>query len=375
MNVDVVDLSKKFGTVTAVDGISLEIRDGEFVAFLGPSGCGKTTTLLMLAGIYHPTTGTILFNGRRVNELQPKDRDIGMVFQSYALYPHMSVFQNMVFSLILKRRPKQELRNEADRVARMLGIVELLDRTPGQLSGGQQQRVALARALIKRPRLLLFDEPLSNLDARLRVSMRGEIKKLQGELGITSIYVTHDQIEAMTMADRIAVIKDGRLQAFLPPDQLHDRPQTLFIAQFIGNPPMNIFTVELKSANGVLSANLASGTSLPIPEARRPRSGAGTVKMGIRPQDIHATTEGTISAGISMVEPMGRDDLIFCNVGGTDIQFLEDPGMKLRRGDTVRLSFDMEKSQFFDPETERSLLWQPAVPPADSGRGRPRSSP
>ncbi len=357
MKVDLVDLRKKFGTVTAVDGISLEIRDGEFVAFLGPSGCGKTTTLLMIAGIYRPNTGDILFDGKRINELQPKDRDIGMVFQSYALYPHMSVFQNMVFSLILKRRPKQELRSEADRVARMLGIGELLERKPGQLSGGQQQRVALARALIKRPKLLLFDEPLSNLDARLRISMRGEIKKLQSDLGITSIYVTHDQIEAMTMADRIAVIKDGQLQAFLPPDQLHDRPRTLFIAQFIGNPPMNIFTVELKSTDGALSANLGPGIALPISEARRPKTGAGTVKMGIRPQDIHATAEGSIGAEISMVEPMGRDDLIFCNVGGMDMQFLENPAMKLKRGNLVKLSFDMEKSQFFDPGTERSLLW------------------
>jgi len=358
MKVELANLSKKFGNVTAVDDVNLDIRDGEFVAFLGPSGCGKTTTLLMIAGIYRPSAGDIFFDGARVNELQPKDRDIGMVFQSYALYPHMSVFQNMVFSLILKKRPKQELQREAQRVAKMLGIVELLERRPGQLSGGQQQRVALARALIKQPRLLLFDEPLSNLDARLRVSMRGEIKKLQGDLGITSIYVTHDQIEAMTMADRIAVIKDGRLQAYLQPEELHDRPRTLFIAQFIGNPPMNIFTVELKSAEGGLWTELGGGVALAIPAERRPRDGKKTVKMGIRPQDIHASASGDIGAEVSLVEPMGRDDLVFCKVGGMDIQFLEDPALKLKRGASVRLSFDMGKSQFFDPQTERSLLWE-----------------
>ncbi|MBA7707993.1 Oligosaccharides import ATP-binding protein MsmX [subsurface metagenome] len=237
MKIELIDLTKKFGSVTAKSTINLDIKHGEFVAFLGPSGCGKTTTLLMVAGIYKPTEGDIIFDGERVNSFPPKDRDIGMVFQSYALYPHMTVFQNLTYPLKLKKSPKEKMKEEAERVAGMLGIEELLKREPGQLPGGQQQRVALGRALIKKPGLLLFDEPLSNLDARLRISMRGEIKKLQKDLGITSIYVTHDHIEALTMADRIVVIKEGVLQAYTDPDDLHDRPHDEleeYTAQFEG---------------------------------------------------------------------------------------------------------------------------------------------
>lgn len=198
--------------------------------------------MLMIAGIYKPTDGKIIFDDKTVNQWAPKDRDVGMVFQSYALYPHMTVYQNLVYPLLLKKRPKEEMHREAQRVADLMGIGHLLERKPGQLSGGQQQRVALGRALIKKPKVLLFDEPLSNLDARLRITMRSMIKKLQKDLGITSIYVTHDQVEAMTMADRIAVMKDGVLQAFTEPEDLHDRPRTLFVAQFVGNPPMNLLT-------------------------------------------------------------------------------------------------------------------------------------
>ncbi|RKX75626.1 MAG: ABC transporter ATP-binding protein [Spirochaetes bacterium] len=358
MKVDIVNLTKKFGGIIAVDSINLDIKDGEFVAFLGPSGCGKTTTLLMIAGIYKPTDGDILFDGKRVNNFPPKDRDIGMVFQSYALYPHMSVFQNLTYPLLIKKRPREEMKKEAQRVADMMGIGHLLKRRPGQLSGGQQQRVALGRALIKKPRLLLFDEPLSNLDARLRISMRGEIKKLQKDLGITSIYVTHDQIEALTMADRIAVIKDGVLQAYTDPEDLHDRPKTLFIAEFIGNPPMNLFDVEIKSEAGRVYANLGNGARLAIPESRKLKKLVeGKVKMGIRPQDIHAGSEDGISTEIALVEPMGRDDLIVSKVGNAEVHFLVDPIMKLRMGDRIKLRFDMEKSQFFDIKTELSLLW------------------
>ncbi len=358
MKIDIANLTKKFGGVIAVDRINLDIKDGEFVAFLGPSGCGKTTTLLMVAGIYKPTDGDILFDGKRVNNLPPKDRDIGMVFQSYALYPHMSVFQNLAYPLLIKKRPKEEMKREAQRVADMMGIGHLLKRRPGQLSGGQQQRVALGRALIKKPNLLLFDEPLSNLDARLRISMRGEIKKLQKDMGITSIYVTHDQIEALTMADRIAVIKDGELQAYTDPENLHDRPRTLFIAEFIGNPPMNLFDVEIQSENGGLFANLGDGARVAIPDSRKPKKSAGgSVRMGIRPQDIHVGSKEGINTDISLVEPMGRDDLIVCKAGNAVIHFLVDPIMKLRMGDRIKLKFDMEKSQFFDIKTELSLLW------------------
>ncbi len=357
MRVDLVNLTKKFMGVTAVNKINIDIKDGEFVALLGPSGCGKTTTLLMIAGIYKPTEGEILFDGRLVNHVPPKDRDIGMVFQSYALYPHMTVYQNLVFSLMLKKRPKKELIAEAKRVADIMGIGHLLNRKPAQLSGGQQQRVALGRALIKKPKLLLFDEPLSNLDARLRISMRSEIKKLQNDLGITSIYVTHDQIEAMTMADRIAVIKDGILQAYTEPEELHDRPKTLFIAEFIGNPPMNLFDTTIETSGGKMFAHLGQNVKIEIPKERQPKTIPTSLKMGIRPQDIHFDNSSELKTEILLVEPMGRDDLIVCKLGDTEIHFLTDPANKLKRNDRIGIKFDTEKLQFFDNETGKSLLW------------------
>jgi len=357
MVVNLENITKKFGSVTAVDNMNLDIKHGEFVAFLGPSGCGKTTTLLMIAGIYKPTDGNIFFDKERVNDLTPKARDIGMVFQSYALYPHMTVYRNIVFSLMLKRTPKDEMKREAQRVADMLGIGKLLHRKPVQLSGGQQQRVALGRALIKKPKLLLFDEPLSNLDARLRISMRAEIRKLQKDLGITSIYVTHDQIEAMTMADRIAVIKDGVLQAYTNPDNLHDRPKTLFVAEFIGNPPMNLFEIGIQSEGGKLFANIGNGRKLAIPDSIKPKTAKGQVIMGIRPQDIHLDHKEGVSTEISMIEPMGRDDLVVCKVGKVDIHFLMDPVLRLKMGDKTKIKFDMQKVHLFDNENELSLLW------------------
>jgi len=358
MKIELKNLSKKFGAVSAINRINLDIKDGEFVALLGPSGCGKTTTLLLVAGIYKPTEGDIFFDETRVNSFPPKDRDIGMVFQSYALYPHMTVFQNLTYPLRLKKRPKKEMKREAQYVGEMLGIEELLERKPGQLSGGQQQRVALGRALIKKPNLLLFDEPLSNLDARLRISMRGEIKKLQKDLGITSIYVTHDQIEALTMADRIAVINGGVLQAYTDPEDLHDRPKTLFVAEFIGNPPMNLFDVEIQSEGGNLVVNLGDGVKIAIPDSRKPeKTVKGRVRMGIRPQDIHLDSKEGFKTRVFLVEPMGRDDLVVCKAGSVDIHFLVDPIMKLKMEDSIKLKFDMEKSQFFDTETKLSLLW------------------
>jgi ABC-type sugar transport system ATPase subunit len=344
--------------------MDLEVTDGEMVAFLGPSGCGKTTTLLMIAGIYRPTEGEIRFDGERVNELPPKDRDIGMVFQSYALYPHMNAYENMVFSLVLKKRPKDEMKREAHRVASMLGIEHLMERRAGELSGGQQQRVALARALIKKPRLLLFDEPLSNLDARLRLSMREEIMRLHYDLGITSVYVTHDQIEAMTMADRIAVLNEGRLQAFMPPEELHERPRTLFVAQFVGSPPMNIFDGEVDSAGGTPRVTLQSGHVFAVPSERVPRlSGSSrSVKFGIRPEDVHIQNDADTKAQVTLVEPMGRDNLVVCDIGGQRVELLEDTGKRTKRGEHVGLAFNMHKAQFFDPDTGNSLLWaEPAA--------------
>jgi ABC-type sugar transport system ATPase subunit len=356
MKLKLEDLSKHFGSVVAAEGINLEVRDGEFVAFLGPSGCGKTTTLLMIAGIYKPTRGTVRFDERVVNHLPPKDRNIGMVFQSYALYPHMSVFENLTFPMRLKKVPKEKMQERARHVADMLGIGVLMDRKPGQLSGGQQQRVALGRALAKEPDILLFDEPLSNLDARLRLSMRGEIKRLQLELGITSIYVTHDQVEAMTMADRIAVIKDGVLQTYCPPEELYDEPRTLFIAGFVGNPPMNIWDTEVVREDGAYHAR-RKGMDLVIPPERGEKAvGRGSVLLGIRAEDISVGDEG-IPGEVYVVEPLGRDDLLTIRIGDVYIYVLSDPGLGFRIGDTVHLGFNTRKVQFFDPGTEKSLLW------------------
>jgi inositol-phosphate transport system ATP-binding protein len=356
MKVTLENLTKRFGEVIGAEYLNLKIGDGEFVALLGPSGCGKTTTLLMIAGIYKPTEGTIKFDGKVVNDLAPKDRNIGMVFQSYALYPHMTVFENLTFPLMLKKTSKEEMKRRAQRVADMMGIGHLMDRKPAQLSGGQQQRVALGRALVKEPDLLLFDEPLSNLDARLRLTMRGEIKRLQMDLGITSIYVTHDQVEAMTMADRIAVMHKGHLQAAATPDDLYDRPQTLFIAGFIGNPPMNFIDVEVIRENGDYHARRERFDVVVLADRGQKAAGKGNVILGIRPEDVTIADEG-LAGEIYVVEPLGRDDLIDVRVGEASIRVLADPALGLKIGDTVRLNFNGHKVQFFDPETEQSLLW------------------
>lgn len=356
MKVLLQNLSKHFGSVVAVDDVTLDIKDGEFVAFLGPSGCGKTTTLLMVAGIYKPTKGVVQFDERVVNHLAPRDRKIGMVFQSYALYPHMTVYQNLTFPMRLSKVPRAEMDARAKQAAEMLGIEGLMDRRPGQLSGGQQQRVALGRALAKQPDLLLFDEPLSNLDARLRLSMRGEIKRLQMELGITSIYVTHDQVEAMTMADRIAVIREGRLQAYATADELYDQPATLFIAGFVGNPPMNLVEVDVVREGDAYHAR-SNGFDLQLSEARAQKAaGRGKVIFGIRPEDITVSDQG-LAGQVYVVEPLGRDDLLDVHVGDTSVHVLADPSLSLKIGDPVHLSLNVKKAQFFDPESERSLLW------------------
>ena len=356
MKLELEDLTKRWGKVVGVDRINLDIGDGEFVAFLGPSGCGKTTTLLMVAGIYKPTEGAIRFDKRLVNSVAPKDRNIGMVFQSYALYPHMTVVQNMSYPLKLKNVPKKEMRQRVQRVADMMGIGHLMDRKPAQLSGGQQQRVALGRALVKEPQLLLFDEPLSNLDARLRLTMRGEIKRLQMELGITSVYVTHDQVEAMTMADRVAVMKDGKLHAFAPPDELYDKPRTLFIAGFVGNPPMNFVEVDVVAENGDYYAR-REGLNLRLPpELGGKGAGKGQIIMGLRPEDVTMGDDG-VPGEVYVVEPLGREDLVDVHIGAASVRVLTDPTVKVRIGDTVRLKFKMDKVQFFDAATEESLLW------------------
>jgi ABC-type sugar transport system ATPase subunit len=361
MEVRLENLTKHWGSVIATENITLDIKSGEFVAFLGPSGCGKTTTLLMIAGIYKPTDGLVKFDGRIVNRLQPKDRNIGMVFQSYALYPHMTVYENLVFPLKLKKTPASEMKERTQRVADMMGISHLMDRKPGQLSGGQQQRVALGRALTKEPSLLLFDEPLSNLDARLRISMRGEIKRLQLDLGITSIYVTHDQVEAMTMADRVAVMQGGHLQAYCPPGELYDQPSNLFVASFVGNPPMNFMTVEVRAENGDYHARREGVDVLISPERGAVAAGRGRVILGIRPEDVSivpADRGESILGEVYVVEPMGRDDLVEVSIGEVRVHALTDRATNYNIGDRVGLKFNPKKVQFFDPGTEKSLLWK-----------------
>lgn len=358
MQVDIQNLTKKFGNVVAVDSLNLDIKSGEFVAFLGPSGCGKTTTLLMVAGIYKPTDGIMRFGDVVVNQLQPRERNIGMVFQSYALYPHMTAYSNIAYPLKLKGISKNEQNIRVQRVADVMGIGHLLDRRPSQLSGGQQQRVALGRALVKEPDLLLFDEPLSNLDARLRLTMRGEIKHLQRDLGITSIYVTHDQIEALTMADRIAVMNQGKLEAFDTPEGLYERPKTLFIAGFVGNPPMNFVDVEVgQNGAGPVATNNDLKTHFTIDQVEKVLAHKGPVTMGIRPEDIVVDDGSDIRGEVYLVEPLGRDDLIDVRIGDTRMLALSDPKLKIQPGDTVGLRFNPERLQFYDPQTNQSLVW------------------
>jgi ABC-type sugar transport system ATPase subunit len=286
----------------------------------------------------------------------PKDRNIGMVFQSYALYPHMTAHENIAFPMKLKKEPAPVIRERVQQVAEKMGIAHLLDRRPGQLSGGQQQRVALGRALAKQPDLLLFDEPLSNLDARLRLTMRGEIKRLQHELGVTALYVTHDQVEAMTMADRIAVMKDGLLQAYCTPNELYDKSQTLFIAGFVGNPPMNFLDVEVVQENGAFYAR-GPGLDTLLPRERGEKAAQrGQVVMGIRPEDVRVVEQG-IRGEVYVVEPLGRDDLVDVRIGNLAVRVLADPELNLAIGQPINLEFNTQKVQFFDPKTERALLW------------------
>ena len=360
MNVNIEHLTKSFGSVPAVMDLNLDIADGEFVAFLGPSGCGKTTTLLMVAGIYKPSGGVIRFGDKIVNQVPPQARNIGMVFQSYALYPHMTVFENIAYPLKLKKVSKTDQQDRVRRIANTMGIGDLLDRRPGQLSGGQQQRVALGRALVKEPDILLFDEPLSNLDARLRMTMRGEIKHLQKRLGITSIFVTHDQVEALTMADRIAVMHKGELQAFDTPENLYERPKTLFIAGFIGNPPMNLIDMDVARTNGDFTAR-TEGLTLTVPTERgEVAAKSEKVKLGIRAEDIalvEPSDQSDVVGEVFLVEPLGRDDLLDIRINNIQLYALAEPDKRIRPGDKVHLRFNTSGVQFFDAKTERSLLW------------------
>lgn len=359
MEVKLKDLSKDFGKVKAVNNFNLEINDGEFVALLGPSGCGKTTTLLMIAGIYKPTTGGIYFGDKIVNEVLPKDRKIGMVFQSYALYPHMTVLDNIVFPLKLRKIPKGERERRVKEVAKLVQIEELLDRKPAQLSGGQQQRVAVCRALIKKPDILLLDEPLSNLDAQLRTLMRAELKRLQKKLGITTIFVTHDQIEAMTMSDKIALLKLGELQQYSSPDELYNQPENLFVAGFIGNPPMNLIDVFMEQVEEkflLKNENIIIEVPSKIGKLIQARSQDKEIVLGIRPEDIKIDHKEGEEAEVYVVEHMGMQVLVTVKLGNLQIKVLTIPPFSKTMGEKVKLCFDIDKIHLFDKNTEKSLL-------------------
>jgi ABC-type sugar transport system ATPase subunit len=359
MEVTLDRVSKLFGKVKAVDEVGFKVGDGEFVALLGPSGCGKTTTLLMIAGIYKPTAGEIRFGDRVVNALLPKDRRIGMVFQSYALYPHMTVYENIVFPLRLQRMPEKQMRERADRMAELVQIQELMDRRPGQLSGGQQQRVALSRALVKEPDILLLDEPLSNLDAKLRIAMRGEIKRLQKQLGITTIFVTHDQLEAMTMADRIALMRNGRLMDYRDPHEMYDRPRSQFTADFIGSPPINFLRARVEQADGAVSL-VGDGFRVRLSgemERKAKSLGAGReVVVAIRPEDITLEeAPGDASAEVYVVEPLGRDMLVELRVGEATVRALAPHLFRAAIGAKVSVTLDRSRIHLFDPRTEEAI--------------------
>ena len=336
-------VSKFFGRVKAVIDLNLEIKDGEFVALLGPSGCGKTTTLLMIAGIYKPTKGRILFDDEDVTDLPPKDRNIGMVFQSYALYPHMTVYDNIAFPLRLKKVPKNEI-----------------DRKPSQLSGGQQQRVALGRALVKEPDVLLLDEPLSNLDAKLRILMRAELKRLQKELKITTVYVTHDQVEALSMADRIAVMNAGRLQQYAEPHELYNKPSNLFVAGFIGAPPMNFIEGSIREINGEYYFD-AGAFKLKLSKdlGELIVSKSSDVILGFRPEHAKISlreVQNAIKGVVYVTEPLGRDMVVNVKIGDMIVKVLTEPDLRLTPGKDIWLVISEDKMHFFDKSTEKAIV-------------------
>lgn len=336
-------VSKRFGAVEVIPDMDLVIEDGEFVALLGPSGCGKSTSLFMLAGIYLPSGGELLFDGHIVNEVEARDRNVGIVFQSYALYPHMSVRDNILFPLRFKKTPHEEALARVKAAADLVRVAELLDRRPSELSGGQQQRVALARALVKKPQLLLLDEPLSNLDASLRLSMRTEIKALHEQLGVTTVLVTHDQIEATTMADRIICMRAGRIEQVGTPDDLYLSPSSLFVAGFIGSPPINF--IAGKAEGGTLTVN---GTRFPVEGA------SGAVTVGLRPEHLRFGETG-FPGRIAQIEPMGREILYVVETGMGAVRVLEQGSSAGHAiGEQVKVDFRPENSLVF--ETERQKL-------------------
>jgi multiple sugar transport system ATP-binding protein len=355
-------VTKRFGDVVAIQDLDIEIEDKGFLVLVGPSGCGKTTALRLLAGLEEVSEGTIRIGDRVVNDLAPKDRDIAMVFQSYALYPHMSVFENMAFGLKLRHMPQDEIKRRVGEAAEILGIEQLLDRKPRQLSGGQRQRVALGRAIVREPQVFLLDEPLSNLDAKLRVQTRAEISKLHQRLATTFIYVTHDQTEAMTMASRIAVMKGGRLQQLDTPQRLYDFPVNVFVAGFIGSPAMNFINGKLERADGSLVLDTGA-FQVPVPASRQAaldRVAGRPVILGIRPEDIHdpaytppQIAAAMVEASVDVTELMGNEVFIYLTVGPATFVGRVDPRTTFRPGSKVQVALNMEHMHLFEVDGDQ----------------------
>ncbi|HEY9011956.1 MAG TPA: sn-glycerol-3-phosphate ABC transporter ATP-binding protein UgpC [Devosia sp.] len=360
------NLRKNYGNVEVLKGVDLEAQAGEFIALVGPSGCGKSTLLAMIAGLESVTSGEIWIGDRLVNSVAPKDRDIAMVFQSYALYPTMTVRENMAFGMESRGVPKAQQEEAIARVAALLQIEPFLRRKPGQLSGGQRQRVAMGRALVRDPELFLFDEPLSNLDAKLRVDMRTEIKKLHHRIGKTTIYVTHDQVEAMTLASRIAVMHQGEVQQFAEPDTIYNRPANIFVAGFMGSPSMNFISAEVGAAGGrpAVSFPLAGGgtASLPLHNGVAERVKTKRVVLGIRPEHLSRQVPGsekpgiaTMSAPVEVVEPTGAETMAVLKFGDREVVGRFSPDEAPRMGEEMPLAVDMTRACLFDPETQRLI--------------------
>ena len=355
--------------VTAVKGISLEIQDREFMVLVGPSGCGKSTTLRMIAGLEEISGGTISIDGKVVNDVLPKDRDIAMVFQNYALYPHMTVYENMAFGLKLRKLPKPEIEARVREAAVMLGLEPYLDRRPKALSGGQRQRVAVGRAIVRKPKVFLFDEPLSNLDAKMRVSTRTEISKLHDRLGATMIYVTHDQVEAMTMGDRICVMKDGHIMQVAEPLTLYNQPANIFVASFIGSPPMNLFKGTIRRSGNALTFVETNAAATPIAvtlDDTLSRKAAAYIDkpivFGIRPENVHDTLSTadadpsrTIDVKVEVSEPMGAETYLYLDTGATSFIARVRPTDRFEANQRVKVTLDLAHAHLFDPATEAAI--------------------
>ncbi len=356
--VTLTGITKRFGEFTAVRNLSMEIDDGKFTVLVGPSGCGKTTTLRMVAGLEEATDGEIRIGERVVNKVPPKDRDIAMVFQNYALYPHMDVYNNMAFGLKLRKTPKAEINKRVHDAAELLGIEEKLKSKPRELSGGQRQRVAVGRAIVRNPKVFLFDEPLSNLDAKLRVQMRTELEQLHHTLQTTTIYVTHDQVEAMTLGDRIAVMKDGVIQQYASPKETYDHPTNQFVAGFIGSPAMNFLPAKTSRANNAIALTSPS-FAIHVPAEAAPRNLPTDVLVGIRPEDLDGPAAGeqnTIQTRVAVLEQLGHTLLVHGYAANAQIVASLDPHREVELDTVIRLSVNLRTLHVFDPETQQTLI-------------------